>query len=58
MKPYKNLNGPWKLRGYSDADNTGDNDTCKIFPGDIVLINRVPISWHLQIQKKVTQSVI
>ena len=29
MKPDVNINGPWKLRGYSDVDYAGDNDTRK-----------------------------
>ena len=27
MKPDGNTNGPWELRGYSDINYTGDNDT-------------------------------
>ena len=29
MKPERNLNGTWELRGYSDADYVGDNNTQK-----------------------------
>ena len=29
MKPYRNINGPWELRGNSDAHYAGDNDTWK-----------------------------
>ena len=39
MKPCGNINGLWELRGYSDADYAGDNDTWKTMTGYIVLIN-------------------
>ena len=33
MKPDVNINGPWELCGYSDADYPGDNDTWKSVTG-------------------------
>ena len=33
MKPYRNINGTWKLRGYSDTEYAGDNDTRKFATG-------------------------
>ena len=38
-KPYGNINGPWELRSYSDADYAVDNVTRKIVTGYTVLIN-------------------
>ena len=58
MKPDGNTNRPWELRGYSDADYVGNNDTQKIVIGYIVLINRSVITCHSQIHKTVTLSVI
>ena len=52
MKPYRNLNGLWELRGYSDSDNSGDNNTQKIVTVYIIIINRLVIAWHSQINKK------
>ena len=46
MKPDVNMNRPWEQRGYSDTDYAGDNYTCKIVTGYIVLINRAVIAWH------------
>ena len=57
MKPDGNINGPWELRGYSDADYTGDNDTRKTTTGYIFIINRAIINWNSQSQKTVTLSV-
>ena len=57
MKPYRNTNGLWGLRGYSDTDYTVDNDTCKSVTGNIVLINEAVIAWNLLSQKTVTLSV-
>ena len=54
MKPDGNINGPWKICGYSDADYAGDNDTHKIVTGYIVLINGAVIDWSSQIQKTAT----
>ena len=58
MKPARNINGPWELRGYSDVVYAGDNVTSKIITGYIVLINGAIITCHFQIQKTVTLSVI
>ena len=44
MKPDININGPWGLHGYSDAGYAGDNDTWKIMPGYIILINGAVIN--------------
>ena len=57
MKLDGNINGPWELRVYSDADYTGDNNTWKSVTGYIVLTNRSVIAWRSQIQKTVTLSV-
>ena len=57
MKPDGNINGLWELRGYSDADYTGDNITQKILTGYIVLINGAVIDWPSKYQKIVTLSV-
>ena len=57
MKPDRNINGPWELRGYSDADYAGNNDTRKIMTGYIVLINGAVMAWCSQSQKTVTLSV-
>ena len=46
MKPDGNINEPWELSGYSDADYTGDNDTRKSVTGYIVLINGAVIDWR------------
>ena len=58
MKPDRNINGIWELRGYSDVDYAVDNDTCKSVTWYIVLINRAFIAWCLQSHKTVTISVI
>ena len=47
MKPYGNINGPWALRGYSDADYAGDNYTRESVTGYIFLINGAVITWSL-----------
>ena len=57
MKPDGNINGPQKLRRYSDADYSGDNHTQKRVTGYIVLINGAIISWRPRIHKPVTISV-
>ena len=43
MKPALNINVSWVLRGYSDVDYAGDNDTRKSVTGYIVIINGVVI---------------
>ena len=58
MKPDGNINGPWELRGYSDMDYIGDEDTWKSVTGYIVLTNRAVIDCRLQSQKTVTLSII
>ena len=58
MKPDGNINGPWELHGFSDADYTGDNDNRKIVTGYIVLINGAVINWRSRSQKTVTLSGI
>ena len=57
MKIEKIINRLWELRGYSDADYVGDNDTQKSMTRCIVMINRAVIAWHSQSQKTVTISV-
>ena len=42
----KNTKRTWEIRGYSDADYTGDNDTRKSVTGYIVLNNGTLIDWH------------
>ena len=44
----KNTKRTWEIRGYSDADYTGDNDTRKSVTGYIVLINIAFIAWCSQ----------
>ena len=44
MKPDININGPWKLHGYSDMDYAVDEDTRETVKGYIVLINRSVIA--------------
>ena len=56
MKPDGNINGPWELRGCSDVNYTGDNDTRKIVTGYIVLINGASNVLRQKSQKKVTLS--
>ena len=51
MKPDVNLNGPWELCVYSDADYSGDNYTRKIMTGYIVIVDVVAIDWHFQSHK-------
>ena len=46
MKLDGNINGPWDLCGYIDADYAGDNDIWKIVTRYIVLINRAVIAWR------------
>ena len=46
MEPDRNINVPWELGGYSNADYIGDNDTCKSVTGYIFLINGAVISWR------------
>ena len=58
MKPDGNMNGPWELHGYSDADYTGDNYTRKSVTGCIVLINGAITAGSFQIHKTVRRSVI
>ena len=43
-----NINGPWEIRGYSDADYAGDNDTKKSVTGYIVQINGSVTAWRLR----------
>ena len=57
IKPDVYINAPWELCGYSDADYTGDNDTCESVTRYIVIINRAVIDWSFLIQKKVSLSV-
>ena len=45
MKPDGNINVPWEILSYSDADYAGDNDTRENVTGYIVLINRSVIAW-------------
>ena len=45
------------MRGYSDADYAGDNNTQKSVTGYIVLVNGEVISWRLKSHKTVTLSV-
>ena len=33
MKLDRNINGPWEIHGYSDADYAGDNENRKIVIG-------------------------
>ena len=54
MKPEGKLNGPLELRGYSDADYSGDNVTRKSATGYIVIINEVVITRSLISNKTVT----
>ena len=54
IKPDGNINGPWELRGCSDANYAGDNDTQKIVIGYIVLINGAFIAWCSLSHKTVT----
>ena len=57
MKPYRNINGPWELRGYNEAEYAGDNNTRISVIGYIVLINGAVIDWFPRSQKKVKISV-
>ena len=57
IKPDGNINLPWGLCSYSDADYAGDNYTWKSVTGYIVLINGAVVSWRLQGKKTVTLSV-
>ena len=52
-----NINGSWELRGYIDADYTGDNDIHKSVSRYIVLINVSVVTWSFRSQKTVTLSV-
>ena len=54
MKPEGKLNVPWKLWDYSDAKYSGDNNTCKIVAGYIVLINAAIVAWYSRSHKTVT----
>ena len=58
MKPDRNINRPWELCGYSDADYAGDNSTRKVVTGYIVLVTRSVIACFSLNQKTVTLSVI
>ena len=57
MKTDENINGPRELRGYSDVEYTGDNNTRKIVTGYIIIINGAVIAWSQLSQKIVTLSV-
>ena len=57
MKPDVNINGPWKIHGYSDVDYACGNYTRKSVTGYIVIINGALIAWILRSQKKVTLSI-
>ena len=48
MRLEVNVNGPWELFGYSDADCAGDNYTQKNMTGYIILIIGVFITWNSQ----------
>ena len=58
MKPDGNINGLWELRGYSEADYTGDDITQKSLTGYIIIINGPVIAYLLRSHKTVTLSVI
>ena len=58
MKSEGKLNWTWELRGYSDTDYAGYNNTGKIVTGYIVIINGVVIACRLRSQKTVTLYVI
>ena len=45
MKPWGNLNVPWKLCSYSEAYYVGGNDTCNSVIGYFILVNRAVIEW-------------
>ena len=53
MKSDGNLNGSWKLCGYSNVDYTGDNDSCKSVTGYIFLMNVFAIALKYKINKTV-----
>ena len=57
MKPYRNINGLWKLCRYIDAEYAEEKDTHKSVTGYIVIINGVDIDWHSRRHKTVTLSV-
>ena len=57
MKTEVNINGPWELYVYSDADYAGESNTRKILTGYIIIINGFLIGWSSRSQKKVTLSV-
>ena len=46
MKPEVNLNGSWKLCGYSDTECAGDKKTQKLVTECIVIINGLVIAWN------------
>ena len=54
IKSQVKLNLPWELRGYSDAEYVGDNNTWKSVTGYIVLIDGLVIKWISQILRTVT----
>ena len=57
MKPVGNINGPWELSGYIDADSAEVNDTQKSVTVFVVLIDGSVIAWPFLSQKTVTISV-
>ena len=54
MKPYRHLNKPWELFGYSGADYIRDNNTQKGVTRYTDIINGLVIYWHSQSEKIVT----
>ena len=54
MKLCRNISLSWELRGYSDADYVGDNETRNSVKWYIVLINGEIIAWCWWSQKVVT----
>ena len=44
MKLDGNINGPWYIREYIDADYAGDNNTLKSVTGYIIIIHGAVVS--------------
>ena len=58
MKPEVNLNVPWGLCGYSNADYAGYKYNNNNMTGYAVLFNGLVITWHSQSQNISTLFVI
>ena len=46
----------WTMRGYSNSDFAGDQDTRRSVSGFVIYLNNAPINWRSKSQRSVTLS--